>query len=128
MRNLRSASLDVRYPSSDSESSDDTSSFLTANTSETNHGPRSGHTFFSRAKAKVKQRDNKFLKGQFAGSSRRPQTSVRDGPKNLNTGRTLKRCDSAVSDVSSSMASAIKKQGADYLVEIDGKILNVYGQ
>ncbi|CAG7660743.1 unnamed protein product, partial [Allacma fusca] len=25
-------------------------------------------------------------------------------------------------------ASAIKKQGADYLVEIDGKILNVYGQ
>ena len=66
-----------------------------------------------------------------SSSSRRPQTCVKDSNRTAPTGRQLRRSDSNLSQTAIAAANAavgMKKQGVDYLVEIDGKTLNVYGQ
>ncbi len=57
-------------------------------------------------------------------------TGIRDrniGNSPLGSGRGLKRRDS-ITAVESPTSNVLKKQGADYLVEIDGKTLSLYGQ
>jgi hypothetical protein len=85
------------------------------------------------------------LSGNVPGSNSSSSTAVfrlsgTSGDIRSNKNHTLRRCDSAVaggltglspSDSSvpgTNNSSSLKKQGTDYLVEIDGKVLSIYGQ